>query len=82
MPDLREIQKARLDDLALVGHYNFVDDPASWEQITEDFVISRKNKKRVSLFVSRMHAAKISTERKMRRDLDTKIGLMPYSRLL
>lgn len=81
-PDLTLIEKARVDDLALIDYVNLSEDPANWEDVSNDFIFERGKKKRVQIYVKRMHEAKINTERKMRKDLDVKISFIPHTRLL
>ena len=44
-----------------------------WKLFTSEFVLNRADNPNVETFVKNVHAAKLEVERKMRRDLDSKI---------
>ena len=62
--------------MSLVDSVDFTteeDRYAGWTRITNNFVLTTGEKRRMRMFIKEMHSAKIETERKMRIDLDHKI---------
>lgn len=51
----------------------FGDKVPHWKLFTREFVLNRQDNPRVETFVKNVHAAKLEVERKMRRDLDSKL---------
>lgn len=52
-----------------------------WKIFTNEFVLHRMDNPHLDAFVKSVHAAKLEVERKMRRDLDSKIMGMGVSKV-